>query len=57
VLDTYFELKEAQSLHPKNMLTLPSSLLCESAKALIQQEINNNLKSFDLQKIMDEMEE
>ena len=35
VLEKYYELKESQALTPKSMLSIPSGILCEAAKALI----------------------
>jgi hypothetical protein len=57
VLDKFFELQASQTIKAKHILTLPSSIICEKAKNLIEQEISNNMKSFDMQRIMDQMEE
>ena len=57
VLDKFFELQASQTIKAKHVLSLPSSIICEKAKNLIEQEISNNMKSFDMQRIMDQMEE
>ena len=47
---------QALSTPAKDMLT-QREVLCTTAKALISKEIEATQKSFDLEKIMDEMEE
>lgn len=37
--------------------TLISTIICEQAKKLIEKEISANMKQFDIQKMMDEMQE
>lgn len=53
VIDKYFELEQSQTIKSKHILQLPSEIICEKAKNLIEQEIQNNMKSFDMQRIMD----